>query len=349
MTCFGPCVSAAAAARAGLTRFRPLAQTQVMDEASGEMVPLIGAIAVTGFEGVGRIVRLAVGAIDDLKASYSFEEWAWARTGVFFALTVPPDSLFTKPASREIRFETGFSSADNWAQTVVERVIKHTNLHDRAACRSVFIDERRGTIRALQQAIADIDNRQIDTALIVAADSCIDLGRLNHYLKQRRLKTPNNPVGLIPGEAAVALLLSRISSHTRARALANLYQPLVEFELPTQGHSSSGRALLAALTAAQTRVGKHFGTMYGDLNGEEARAVDLGAAMATMSVESPLRHCNQVFPATTFGETGAAGPLVAVSLAARGFARGYARGEAGAVFVAAEDGTRAAFAVERSI
>jgi 3-oxoacyl-[acyl-carrier-protein] synthase I len=355
-TCLGGHVMAAAAAHAQISRFGPLQDMLVLDDETGERVPLTGApvVAVTsGFEGKGRLVRLAVDAIQDLLATTSVEV-DWRRIGVFLALAAPGDEGTAEEAGPaeddDIRFEDSPGSAEDWSAAVADAIVEALGLPGDLAPWHRYTAERTGTVQALRDAIDAVAQGAVGEALVVAVDSAIDEARLSRWIEQHRLKTPSHPVGLMPGEAGVVLLLSRTTPPASQRADTSLIRaPIVECEPPPGDHPPTGHALAAVLTAAASaQESLPIGTIVCDLNGEVERAVELGAAFAQIPGGSPLLSCRQVIPAVAFGETGAAGPLLGVVLASRAFARNYAGEGSAVVLVGADDGTRAALTVQRN-
>jgi 3-oxoacyl-[acyl-carrier-protein] synthase I len=359
-TCLGPWITAAAAARCGVTRFGAVPGLLVPDEESGGLIPLIGAPAtwVThGFEGAGRVLRLAIAALADLRNN-SVEPIQWDRTAIFFALapfaapsatpkvavTADPELLADEFGMPEPDIEPPplpAPSSEQLARVLVARVMEHAEL-DQRLVHGIYTKERWGTVGALHDGLLGLSSRHIEQALVIAADSAIDPGRLALWASARRLKTPGEADGFMPGEAAVALLLG---SRARGRAPV-LHAPVLASEAPHPDDAPSGRALSAVLVSAAKRLRAPPRSIYVDLNGEARRAAELGHAASRMPPDCALRDSFYEIPATSFGETGAAGPLLAAALAARSFSRGYAQGTTCLVSVMDDAGNRAAFGLE---
>lgn len=359
-TCLGPWITAAAAARCGVTRFGAVPGLLVPDEESGELVPLIGAPAtwVThGFEGAGRVARLAVAALADLRNN-SAEPIEWERTAIFFALApfeapsaAPDVALTADPELVADEFGTPqpdleppplpAPSSEQLARALVARIMEHAEL-DQRLVHGIYAKERWGTVAALHDGLLRLRSRHVEQALVIAADSAIDPRRLALWAGARRLKTPAEADGFMPGEAAVALLVG-----TRApRRAAVLHAPVRASEAPHPDGAPSGRALSAVLVSAAEGLHTPPRSIYVDLNGEARRAAELGHAASRMPPACALRDSFYEVPATSFGETGAAGPLLSAALAARSFSRGYARGTTCLVSVMDDAGNRAAFGLE---
>jgi 3-oxoacyl-[acyl-carrier-protein] synthase I len=354
-TCLGRCVQAASAARSQITRFSSLGDTSVMDEETGEVVGLLGAPAAvaSGFEGDGRVIRLAVDAMDDLYASAD-GPIGWARTALFLALTPPELEAATElddADTAEVEFEQAPSSVDAWGTALAERIAELSNLRDRSARPQLYLQERHGTVLALRDAVRTLTDGTHDQVIVLAADSTIDDTRLGRWAAHRRLRIPSRPVGILPGEAAVACLFARL--HPRAGRVVTrsscVHFPVIAAN-PTDGGSESvlGRRMSQLLSSARAMTRIEPTVIYADLNGEVARASEFGSALAQLPPDSSLRSCFHFFPALAFGETGAAGPLLGLVLTARAFERGYASGQSAIGIVASDEGLRAAIVVERA-
>lgn len=165
----------------------------------------------------------------------------------------------------------------------------------------------------------------------------------------RLLKTPSNPVGILPGEAAAFVVLEPLSAATRrgARIEALLEAPTLRTE-PFHRRSGSpplGRALarciLDTLELLEDR-GAHTGLVIGALNGDAYRAQDWGHALVQLR---SLHGLPEWYPAASFGELGAASGPVGLCMAIRGFARGYCKTDNVLVWTLGDDGSRGSFYV----
>jgi 3-oxoacyl-[acyl-carrier-protein] synthase-1 len=344
-TALGDHVTAAAAARAQISRPGPVLDLMVPDSEDGEPIPLTAfpvASLTTGFEGLGRLVRLSVDALEDLAASQS-EGINWERAALFIATTgplmddEPPES---RSNDDEVTFEDPPASVEEWADSLATAIVVEAAVAG-AGRRTVYTDGRTGTLRALRGAMDAIQAGTIDQAVILAVDSAIDEERLLRWMDQHRLKTSEEPVGFIAGEAAVAVVLSSPRGVRGPRTL--LSAPTVAHEPASPEHRPTGQALYQVLEAAAAQAPSGVGCLFSDLNGEDHTALDYGAALARTPADSPLRTCRHVMPAVSFGETGATSPLLGLLLARQAQRRGYAGSGDAIVSVAADDGVRATF------
>ncbi|NTX67281.1 hypothetical protein HUA74_42190 [Myxococcus sp. CA051A] len=343
-TSLGPVTQAAAAARAGIVRASELALSTCLDEVTSERVALVGHTAgplTEGFEGIGRLVQLGVAALEDLEATVH-GDW-WGQLDFFLCL---PRSLGhgTSP-TRESTEVAGLLAAR--IQAEARFIPTPMSLH-------LFQDERGGTIQALTKAMELLAARRCDQALVLACDSLVSPERIEAQLETRRLKTPDHPVGYLPGEGAVALLLERRdAARERARPpIAYLFSPVTAQETQSRDAKAPpmGRAMGESLTMALVRAGATSipeGSLYLDLNGEEFRAREWGQTLLRARDACRVEEWRSVIPALNFGELGTVSPLVSVCLATRAFARGYGPGRHALILVAGDDGHRASVLLER--
>jgi 3-oxoacyl-[acyl-carrier-protein] synthase-1 len=200
--------------------------------------------------------------------------------------------------------------------------------------------------------------RVADRAIVLGVDSYVDTLSLTVLGAAERLKSPDSPTGMLPGEAGGCFLLER-SADRGGRAEASLLSahhapsrlpPPAEDEDPTAFIAAVGRELGAAAATALAEAGVpagFAGDVFLDLNGEEWRARVWATALLQLRGHLDLDRCNTVLPCASFGEIGAASGPVAVGLAVRAFARGYARDDKALVLSTSENGDVAAAVVTR--
>ncbi len=343
-TSLGALVQAAAAARAGIVRARELPASTCVDGETREPVPLIGHSAgplTDGFEGLGRLVQLCMAALDDLRASSAGvrqEQLEWF-------LCLPRElGLGTSPPR----------PPEDIARLLAERLQAETGLVPRPKSFHVLMEERGGTVRAVAESTRLLRERRCEQALVLACDSLVSPERTEPLLGARRLKTPDHPVGFMPGEAAVAVLLERHDTlkERGQRSHGHLFEP-VSGQEPQSFNAKAppmGRALVEVLTKAlaEAEAGNlPEGSVYLDLNGEEFRAREWGQTLLRARDTCRVGDWFPCLPALSFGETGTASPLLALCLAARAFARGYSRGHHALLLVSGDDGHRAGMVLGR--
>lgn len=336
-TSLGGIIQAAAAARAGLVRAQELTSCVHFDEETGTPVPVTGhpaAWLTDGFEETGRLAQLGQAALEDLLATAP----QFQRERLDWFLCLP------KSVAREA------------AHRLMQRLQEETGLSPQPHAIHYLLDERGGTAQALVEAAHRLRRRQCDHALILACDSLVDPERTGQLLDTRRLKTADYPVGFMPGEAGVAALLERPDTLRRRgqQPLGLLFEPVTATEPNSFAARAppGGRALADIITKALARARASEtteGSVYIDLNGESFRATEWGSTLVRARSTTRIENWSQQIPALNFGETGAASPLLALSLAARAFSRSYAPGRHALLLVSSDDGHRAGMVLERPI
>lgn len=327
-------VTACAAIRAGIVRARPLTYFQVLDETSQEMEPITGHPLrglTEGFTIIGRWLQLARACVADLLHQGALPDSShasfWRSTGV----------LAVTPYHNDDRF--GSEASDASSSTEPVRLAYLQPLLD--ALR-LPIDERNadilclgpaGAIHAIHQASRWMATRGLERLLVIAVDSYCDPLTLEWLAGYRRLKTPENPYGLMPGEAGACFLLESAASARRRQPPMWFATSSVAVRVE-QNHFFSrkpnvGVALAESLEETLTGAalkGPFTGSLVSDLNGENWRANEWG--YARLRLEQRLAEgFHLILPAISLGDTGAASGAVGVCVAARALARGYARAE----------------------
>jgi 3-oxoacyl-[acyl-carrier-protein] synthase-1 len=211
---------------------------------------------------------------------------------------------------------------------------------------AVTAADHAGGLVALAAAQRDLRARAIDVAVVGAIDSLLHEPHLAELLAAERLKTRLASEGLIPGEAAVALVLERADHASRRHAtpLARLGEIVMEREPVSLGPEQpiTGEALsraVQALFALEAPGGLQ--RVYVDLSGERWRFLEWALVETRCSMRLPAgwRLCH---PADCLGDVGAATGLVHAALVVRSFERRYAGGGSALVINASADGERAA-------
>ncbi|MFY0522369.1 hypothetical protein ACN28I_03845 [Archangium gephyra] len=336
-------VTTCAALRAGLVRPAPIIGTDVLELDSGEMVPVMGhpVKGVTeGFLFVGLWTRMAERAIRDLLEYGGLPDpdrsdfWRTCELLLvtphldparFPLLDGPVDESFLK---------------DGYASTLLEI----TRLAIPTARAHAFPAGHVGVAAALETAARIIEGGRAERCLIIAVDSYLEPDTLDWLAGHRRLKTGDNPVGLMPGEAGVALLLesSRAVEARGGHVDAWIHDAaLVDTGSPREKKDArrDGSALAKLLSSLMPEL-PFRGDVVVDLNGEQWRAREFGTALAHLG--TGLAEARVLLPATSLGDTGAASGGVGVCMAARAFARGYARTQESVVVSLSETGQAAA-------
>ncbi|MFY0522565.1 hypothetical protein ACN28I_04915 [Archangium gephyra] len=275
-----------------------------------------------GFVGLGLYALLAQEAIRDLLAYSGLDaEDArfWGDTGLYLCI-----SGARAPEQEELEHSL--------RERLAPLVMRRTRLGIRSNVQRVLPHGNVSVLAAMAEAAEAFATGRFQRALIVAVDSLTsDLEVLEALAMRRLLKTPQHPVGLMPGEAAAALLVEseavarRRGARVEARVGALRVSGPPETERLQEG-SPPMRYLAQVLE--DTQVGAtRIGDVYGDLNGEEVRAMEWGMALARLGARSAMTEARTHWPAVSLGDTGAVSGAISVAAATRSFVRNYARGD----------------------
>jgi 3-oxoacyl-[acyl-carrier-protein] synthase-1 len=202
---------------------------------------------------------------------------------------------------------------------------------------------------AIAQAADLLQRGDADLCVVLGVDSLLEGGVLQALSDSGQLKTAEAPSGLVPGEAAAALVLETASAARRRKipVLARIAAVALEREASYGPDApASGAGLERAIQQAGAAAGGLGGVkrVLSDLNGERWRFLEWALAesriVADLGADWQLWH-----PADCLGDVGAAFVPLATALAVRSFARGYAGGGQVLVLASAERGERTAMVI----
>ncbi|MBU8899862.1 hypothetical protein KRR26_30050 [Corallococcus sp. M34] len=190
-----------------------------------------------------------------------------------------------------------------------------------------------GTIHAISQGSHWMSQRGLERLIVIAADSYCDPLTLDWLMSARRIKTPEVPCGLMPGEAGACLLLETATS-ARRRNPPMCFPVLGAAVREEPCHFFSRKPNVGAMLAASlaealggtARREPFTGSIVSDLNGENWRATEWGYARVRLA-RSISDALHVMMPATSLGDTGTSSAMVSVCVAAMALRRGYARAE----------------------
>ncbi|WNG34743.1 TIGR02270 family protein [Archangium violaceum] len=356
-------VGSCAVARTGMTRPGGLDDFRVMDPETREAFPATGHVVphlTRGFNGLGRMVRLGMAALDDLRHHAGLE--AGPRTGLFLNLSSgyflaeaerralaqdePDESGEPPPTPEPLRADV---LREKYSQVLLPRlrgVVPGGWAHE-----ELFFEDSPGLVSALRAARRSLQERRVERCIVGCIDSRVDPEVLAALGELGVLKVPGLPVGLMPGEGAAFFLVE--SSEVARRRGAPVQAFVDEMALTTEPFDllSPQPKLGVALTSAIEEVlgqledgGRETGLVLGDLNGTEARAHDWGCTLVRLR-QGALHGAADWYPSLGFGDVGAATGAFSVCMAARGFARGYAPSPNVLVWLWGEGGSRGALYV----
>ena len=316
------CVSSCASMRAGISRTRDIPSFTSLDLDEQEPVSVQGCAVhgiTEGFQRLGVWIRLAAAALSDLLLTSGLrghKAGFWDQTAV----------LAVTPVHDEQRFEDMDWSGESITRQYILPVGRVCGISFRRDLIEVVSSGHAGAAVALQRGM-ELMRQGIRRVLVIAADSYLDPYSLDWLANSGRLKTPDNPAGLIPGEAGACFLCEPGGAlTTNARAVVHRVQTAVEPDHYSVGRRSQGECLASVISSALNENGDESAgaDLMADLNGEEWRAYEL--ACARVRLRRRLEGFRISYPAISFGETGAVSGLAAICAATRALERGYALG-----------------------
>lgn len=334
-------VTACASMRCGLSRPGPL-EFSVFDDEALEEVPVAGhplAGLTEGYVGLGLFARIGGAAVKDLITYAGLENCParfWERTGLFIALSPQPSPLLT-----------GFDAIV--VDDLPPLLLPQAGIGPDLGHRAVLLRGHVGGLLAIDRAHAAIRQRKIDRALIVGIDSLVQTEALETLAEQGRLKTPVQPVGLMPGEAGAAILLEPpATARARQARIEGFLHPVLRGTAGQNADPFKRGQTLARLIISAARAWGPPKTTYVDLNGEEPRAEAWGYALTQASGQVDTNGLEWVLPAESLGDVGAAYATVAIAAAVQAFVQGDSPGSSTWVTAMSDDGETGLAVVERA-
>ncbi|RKG86906.1 hypothetical protein D7V88_17015 [Corallococcus terminator] len=300
-----------------------------------------------GFTGLGRLTALACAGLRDLGRHTPWE--GLSRCGLQFVLSNDfHRGLLEEKGQLPSRHD---ARRAEYTQRLIPNLFRAMGVRAAPGEHRVLFGES-GLLQALKAAVLQLETDRLDRCIVGAVDSLVEPQVVAALGQLGLLRTPANPVGILPGEAAAFVMLERPSAASRRGAVVDalLDAPSLTAEpfhrrsgLHAQGRALS-QGILETLDAVRDQ-GARTGLIVGALNGDAYRARDWGHALVQLRMAGRLTDLREWSPAASFGEIGAATGLVGLCMAARGFSRGYARTDHVLVWTAGDDGARGAFYV----
>jgi 3-oxoacyl-[acyl-carrier-protein] synthase-1 len=347
----GALIQGCAALRAGISRRSPSPYLTCAVEGESRPQPLVSCeafIATLGFSNLGRLVALVSEALKDLGTRVDLSQLP-ADTLLFMALPDPLERAM--PVGPELE-EDEPRRYQVLGRRVMERALKGLGLRWTGGAWRFFGGGNAAFAQALGAAVDAVAQRHCQACLVIAVDSLAGPDVLPELLEARRLKKGDRPTGFIPGEGAVALLLtSRGQVSAPGGPEPRIVIRAVELgedsrfrgaELPPDGRVLSG-CVASALRAAGVE-GQRL-ALIGDLNGEEYRAREWGMLLVQLRTLGLGEAVTSWFPTEGFGETGAASGALGLCAAVRGLQRRYSPSPTPLVVSISDGGERAAILV----
>lgn len=318
--------AATAAMRAGIAAFGELPYHD------GRGRPTIGAEVpdiVDGWRGTERLVRLLAPAIRECLQQARIED----ITSIPILFNVAEAEAAGRPAALASQLPAALAT------------ILGAPLHPRSA---LMREGRTGAAHALRLVSAMFAAGH-ERCMITGVDSLISAQSIAALAACDRLKTQLNPDGLIPGEAAAAILVTT-APFSEAAAPIRIAGIGFGFEevRPESDEPVLGLGLASALREALAEAGLDIAdaaARVSDLTGEKyffaEASYALGRLLRRRKPEFPLWH-----PMDSIGDSGAAAGLCLLAIAMAALTKGYSLGSILLCQMSAESGDRAAVIVK---
>ncbi len=296
-----------------------------------------------GFEQTGRWLQLALAAVGDCLRASEDGPAPDARAKTALVLVLPTIDVD--------RF--------GWPEDQVPAIVQSSLVEPLRAltdlplpCEPEWVFQGSGgTALALAKADELTRSGKIERVLVLAVDSWLDTTSLMVLEQAERLKGPESPAGLMPGEAAACVCVSGQSGEGLP-SITGFHHASTGF-LPLESESDVVPTAQRLGTALGSQMApsidpESITQMYSDVNGEEWRSHTHGTALVKANETADMDRVTTVFPAASFGDIGAVHALASVCLFEQEVARGYGSGGAGLVLAAGEDGTVSSISLGRA-
>lgn len=217
------------------------------------------------------------------------------------------------------------------------------------AKRKMVKTKHTGFAEILIAAKTMLESGECEACILLAVDSLNSFETLEALDKVERIKGKKNPVGLIPGESAVAMMVET-QAHALARnadvkATVLAVAGTMEQNTLTSDKPSSGLGLSNAIRQACQQAGDLKPQWLAiDLNGETYRGYEWG--MTQVKANDVLSGLSTVWhPADCFGDVRTATGGLLTGLVLKAFEKGYAPANDCLICCSDDEGKRAAMVV----
>jgi len=364
-------VTSCAAARAGLLRLTELTCLNTQDyeifgredldgipTVSGHLVPQISP----GFCGSPRAVLLGSAALADLLKRHPLTDAELARCGVCLNLSdMALQDYFWGVFPEIAGGDDEIPPSEEWktqTEDILPKILGRCGRSVPVENQAVFYDANAGIVFAIEQALRWVRGGIVDRCIAGGIDSHVDARSLFAAATAGMLKTQDNPVGFIPGEAAAFVLLERVDRAAGSAgkvcatitATASAEDGNAEFSDNGPKGMATAQSILDVL-GQDAEDAKSLGLLVCDLNGTERRAADWGHALVRLHNAGPDSRVGELplwIPAASFGEIGAATGFVGLCLVVRAFQRAYAPANVALLSLASPEGNRGALLVRNA-
>ena len=338
--------TACAAARAGLTRVRDL-PTPVYDPQLREEVYVSGHTAwmlTEGFSEIGLWVRLGGLAFDDLLRDAKCTPDELAKLPWVLCVN---SGYHRELARRQAEAQEAGSGGippealRPWiAKSLLPKILATKGVKVQNHAELWFGDEA-GFAAALLRA-REILAAGASKVVVGVIDATTDPVELNAFHRLGLLKTPENPVGCMPGEAAVLMVLE--SDRRPGLATISAVEQSHEAVSRFSDDKASGIGYAKAIEQCFSRSRALPKSIYVDQNGDAVRAFDWGTAL--LRIPESLRELPQYLPIASFGTVRASFAAISMAQCVHLYERDLDAAASALIVCGSDDGARAAILVE---
>lgn len=353
---------ACAAARAGLVRVSQIdSLNTAIDPAfckeTLEGIPPIVAHTVPaiagGHAGAGKLLALALPALDDLRIKCDLSAASLERTGLYLCLT---DTFYISQfgeAPEPLGEDDNPSPASTWqaiVSSMPRRLCQAAGLAVPPSQLSAIGGGRVGLQVALHRAARAFADGMLDRCIVGTLESMAEPQVLTACAAARVLKSDANPVGFMPGEAAAFLLVEPVREGMPPAGLqimASAYTadvPYLHAEKAPVGRGIS-KTVVEVLQACGARMPP---LLVADLNGTEPRATDWGHALVHLRDRLGEFDTELWLPVDSFGETGAAHGGLGLCMLYEAARRGQLPGRSALMVLCGDGGARGSLLLQAS-
>jgi 3-oxoacyl-[acyl-carrier-protein] synthase-1 len=316
---------------------------------SGHMAP-----RPDGYTGIANLNLLGSAALSDLLSQNPLSDADLSSSGFYLNVS----DFYLRSAAACLPFQDDPPAQDllrhsgifrREAGSLVDMILQRAGIGIRAANRMLHFGGHAGFVQLLEHACRQMEVGAFNRCIVGGIDSCVEPTFLKSAALLRLLRTPENAVGFIAGEAAAFILLEHMP--VCADSADSSRMEIASLSYDRDRHSYVGRdpalgegiaaTISAALAAGQDRRSAP-GLVVADLNGTERRAIDWSYAAMRLSPDVNLRDSAVWIPALSFGETGATIGFQALCLIKSAFERQYAGGNDALAWFASDNGDRSA-------
>lgn len=238
-------------------------------------------------------------------------------------------------------------------EAISGELIEELGLHAESRVGRIGKGGLAGALAASQSLLASQFEFPVDAVLLAAVDTLLDAPTIERLLSQGRIASSGNTDGLLPGEGACAIMLTRRKEQPTKPALHIVGWSQRRDSWRIDGDAPiRAEALTAVIRDAAAQAGRavsDFEFHASGMNGEEWYSKEIQLALSR-TMERKRSQFPHHMIAQYVGETGVAAPLLSLAWLQAAMTQGHRNfGNSGLMHFASDDGHRCAVAVDLSL